>query len=309
MKSPWGMPRRGAAMSPARISIRSAAISPAALSASASMRSSTIAVSLIAGSAAKRCAASRFPMKPGKPVRSAVAMRGHHDRPRHPVYGGPMERDAALEAVFTPVRTPTTFEETVERLGTAIRLGLLTPGSRLPAERDLAGELGISRSTLRQALRALTQSGHLTSTRGRTGGTFVVQEPPLAEPGALRPSPAPPLDESAHAILDLRVAIETGAVILAVERSEEQDLERLEEVVARMAEARNFEEYRRGDVRFHIGIAEAARSERLVAEMTRVQSRMSELIAGIAHPDVVLTRSNAQHRRLLRLLGKRDLRG
>ena len=42
------------------------------------------------------------------------------------------------EAVFQPVRPPTTFEETVERLGTAIRLGLLTPGSRLPPERELA---------------------------------------------------------------------------------------------------------------------------------------------------------------------------
>ena len=53
-----------------------------------------------------------------------------------------MQRDAATEAVFKPVRPPTTFEETVERLGTAIRLGLLPAGSRLPAERDLAGQLG-----------------------------------------------------------------------------------------------------------------------------------------------------------------------
>ena len=57
-----------------------------------------------------------------------------------------MERDAALEAVFEPVRPPTTFEETVERLGTAIRLGIIAAGSRLPPERDLAAELGISRS-------------------------------------------------------------------------------------------------------------------------------------------------------------------
>ena len=49
-----------------------------------------------------------------------------------------MKRDAALDAVFKPVRTPTTFEETVERLGTAIRVGLLAPDSRLPPERQLA---------------------------------------------------------------------------------------------------------------------------------------------------------------------------
>ena len=49
------------------------------------------------------------------------------------LYGGSMERDAALDAVFQPVRPPTTFEETVERLGTAIRLGLLAPGAEAAA--------------------------------------------------------------------------------------------------------------------------------------------------------------------------------
>ena len=90
-----------------------------------------------------------------------------------------MEPDAALEAVFMPVQPPSTFEETVERLGTAIRLGLLAPGSRLPPERDLAKQLRISRSTLRQALTTLVQSGHLVSLRGRKGGTFFAAEPPL----------------------------------------------------------------------------------------------------------------------------------
>jgi DNA-binding GntR family transcriptional regulator len=81
-----------------------------------------------------------------------------------------------------PVRPPSTFEETVERLGTAIRLGLLAPGSKLPPERDLAKQLRISRSTLRQALTTLVQSGHLVSLRGRKGGTFVAAEPPLVDP-------------------------------------------------------------------------------------------------------------------------------
>src|ERR1043166_3855362 len=105
-----------------------------------------------------------------------------------------------------PVRPPSPFEETVERLGTAIRLGLLPPGSQLPPERELAGELRISRSTLRQALTTLVQSGHLVSLRGRKGGTFVSERPPLAE------SDGEPLDQSAWAVLDYRVAIECGSV-------------------------------------------------------------------------------------------------
>jgi GntR family transcriptional repressor for pyruvate dehydrogenase complex len=211
-------------------------------------------------------------------------------------------RSPALEAVFKPVQPPTTFEETVERLGTAIRLGLLSPGSRLPAERELAEELSISRSTLRQALTTLVQSGHLISVRGRAGGTFVAESPPLSEdePGG------EPLGDEAHAVLDMRVAVETGATLLAAERAGEQELELLDELVEHMAGPVPFEDYRRADVRFHIGVAEAAGSPALVTAMTEVQGQMSDLIARIAHPEEVLTRSNDQHRRLVAFLRRRE---
>ena len=86
------------------------------------------------------------------------------------------------DTLFSPVRSQTAFEETMERLGTAIKLGLLAPGTRLPAERDLCEQLGIARSTLRQALTALVQSGHLKAVRGRRGGTFVADMPPVVAP-------------------------------------------------------------------------------------------------------------------------------
>jgi GntR family transcriptional regulator, transcriptional repressor for pyruvate dehydrogenase complex len=214
----------------------------------------------------------------------------------------PVARGPALEAVFKPVQPPTTFEETVERLGTAIRLGLLPPGTRLPAERELADQLRISRSTLRQALTTLVQSGHLVSLRGRAGGTFVAEEPPL---GQKRDGVV--LGEHARAVLDYRVAVETGATVLAAERATEDDLARLEELTESMAETTGpFDEYRRADVRFHIGLAEASHSPRLVTAMTEVQGQMSDLIARIAHPTEVLTSSNLQHQRLIGLLRKGD---
>jgi GntR family transcriptional repressor for pyruvate dehydrogenase complex len=212
-----------------------------------------------------------------------------------------MEIDAALEAVFMPVRPASTFEETVERLGSAIRLGLLAPGSKLPPERELARRLGISRSTLRQALTALVQSGHLVSQRGRTGGTFVAEAPPLSE------SAGEPLDQGAWAVLDYRVAIELGAAMLAAERRTGSQLDRLDELVAKMDyELENFEEYRLTDIRFHIAVAEAAQSPRLLSAMTDVQAQMSDLIALIAHPPEVLAISNEQHGRLAKALRKGD---
>jgi DNA-binding FadR family transcriptional regulator len=211
-----------------------------------------------------------------------------------------MKRDAAVEAVFKPVRPPTTFEETVERLGTAIRTGLLSPGSKLPPERKLAGQLRISRSTLRQALTTLVQTGHLTSVRGRSGGTFIAESPPLHE------REDDPLGRDAWEVLDHRVAVEVGAAILAAERSEAHGLDALDELVERMAMPGDFEQYRLADIRFHIGVAEAAASPHLVTEMTEVQGQMSDLISLIPHPEEVLTFSNAQHRRLVALIRERD---
>jgi GntR family transcriptional regulator, transcriptional repressor for pyruvate dehydrogenase complex len=207
----------------------------------------------------------------------------------------------AVAAVFEPVQAATTFEETVERLGTAIRLGLLAPGVRLPPERELAEQLGIARSTLRQALTALTESGHLLAQRGRGGGTFVAAAPPMAESTRVELG-------GGHwrELLDFRVAVEVGAIVLAAERIDEGGLARLRAQVEIMRQPTPFAIYRRADVFFHLGVAEATGSPRVLAAMTELQGEMSELIAHIAHPVPVLEKSNAQHARLVRLLERRD---
>ncbi len=78
-------------------------------------------------------------------------------------------RTSLPEAVLRP--TPgNAFENTVEQLATAIRLGALADGEQLPPERELAERLGISRNTLREAIAALRESGLVATTRGRGGG-------------------------------------------------------------------------------------------------------------------------------------------
>ena len=205
------------------------------------------------------------------------------------------------QTVFAPVQSQTAFEETLERLGTAIKLGLLQPGERLPAERELCRQLGISRSTLRQALTALVQSGHLHAARGRSGGTFVADSPPPVE------APTAELLADWRESCDQRLAVELAVALLAAERAHPDALAPLDDCVAAMdAALEDFTAYRQADVRWHIGLAEAAGSQRLIAAMTEAQGLMTDLISYIAHPPELLAWTNQQHARMLAAVRKRD---
>ena len=209
--------------------------------------------------------------------------------------------EAIDAAVFAPVHSQTAFEETLDRLGNAIKLGLLTPGTRLPAERELCEQLGIARSTLRQALTALVQSGYLIAVRGRGGGTFVADSPPVIE------RPTAEVLAGWREACDARMAVELGVAVLAAERAEPAVIGPLEELVEAMdALMDDFPAYRQADVRFHVGLAEATGSARLVAQMTEAQAAMTDLIHYIAHPREVLAWSNAQHARLITCLERHD---
>jgi GntR family transcriptional regulator, transcriptional repressor for pyruvate dehydrogenase complex len=217
---------------------------------------------------------------------------------------GPPESSTSLEAVFAPVHSLTAFEETVDRLGTAIKLGLLPPGTRLPAERELCNRLGIARSTLRQALVALGQSGHLRATRGRGGGTFVADPQPPAPP------PSPEVLAGWRDTCDGRVTVEVGIAVLAAERAEPAAVDALEELVVALDDLLDdFPAYRPLDVRFHVGLAELTGSPRLVKQMTDTQGAMSALISHIAHPPEVLDSANDQHRRLVAAVRRHDEAG
>jgi GntR family transcriptional regulator, transcriptional repressor for pyruvate dehydrogenase complex len=205
------------------------------------------------------------------------------------------------DVVFAPVRSQTALEETVDRLGTAIKLGLLAPATQLPPERELCARLGIARSTLRQALAALSESGHLHAIRGRGGGTFVADPQPPTAP------PSRELLEVWREVCDERLVVELGVAVLACERASEDALDALDSLVDSLDGCfDDFAAYRQADIHLHVGLAEATANPRLVKSMTEIQGAMSGLISFIAHPRDVLASSNAQHRRLLAALRERD---
>src|SRR6478752_4381009 len=120
--------------------------------------------------------------------------------------------------LLTPARPANAFEETVQRLLQSIRLGLIGPGERLPAERELATMLEVSRDTLREAIASLAEAGWVVARRGRYGGTFVSDELPVALP-ATPGTTDDPFVTSARLedTLALRSVIEVGAARRAAE--------------------------------------------------------------------------------------------
>jgi DNA-binding FadR family transcriptional regulator len=197
-------------------------------------------------------------------------------------------------ALFRPVRTRNAFEETVERLLQAIRLGVAAPGERLPAERDLAARLGVSRVTLREAIRAIADAGYVESRRGRYGGTFVAETLPAPAP---REAPAGDLED----ILTLRHVLESGAAEAAAARSlapgDRQTL------TAALLDVSGVDtdviEYRRLDSRLHLAIAEAAGSPSLTTAVADIRTRVNSLLDAIPLLAVNIEHSDAQHRTIV----------
>ncbi|MEV6605513.1 FCD domain-containing protein [Kutzneria sp. NPDC051319] len=197
--------------------------------------------------------------------------------------------DSVGDALFRPVRTGNAFEETVERLLQAIKLGVVPPGERLPAERDLATRLNVSRVTLREALHALQESGFVESRRGRYGGTFVRTASPHAMPTSVSR-----VDDIEDA-LTLRSVLETGAAEFAAARElSDEDRSHLR---ARLDECDHaaLDEYRRKDSRLHLAIAELSGSPSLTAAVADVRMRLNELLDGIPLLPKNIEHSNRQH--------------
>jgi GntR family transcriptional repressor for pyruvate dehydrogenase complex len=105
---------------------------------------------------------------PRKPAPSRSGSFSRRDRAvDHRAAGAPASPN------FRPIHTRRAFEEICERIREQLALGVLKPGDKLPAERDLAQQLGVSRNVLREALRSLEMAGVLRLQKGVKGGAFI----------------------------------------------------------------------------------------------------------------------------------------
>lgn len=209
------------------------------------------------------------------------------------------------DAVFRPVRSGNSLEDTTARLMQTIRLGVVPPGEALPAERDLAVRFSVSRDTVREAIRELADTGFLVSRRGRYGGTFVSDPLPAPPVAPVSPPSAAELED----LLGLREILEVGAARAAAVRTLDGEARstlwtRLGEVAAASAA-----DYRRLDSRLHLTIAEIVGVPSLVTLLADNRSRINELLDSFPLLPRNIDHSNRQHERIVMAVLSGDDRG
>ena len=205
--------------------------------------------------------------------------------------------------LLRPIRGGNAYEETVERLLQTIRLGLVPPGERLAAERELATLLEVSRDTVRDAISALVDAGFVEVRRGRYGGAFVVDPVPagshlIARSGLTGGSvSATPSD--VRDILVLREVLEIGAASHAAGQDlTGNDRERLWAALNDTKRATP-DDYRRVDSRLHLLIAEMSGSPSLLTQVAACRMRINELLDDIPLLPPNIAHSTDQHERIV----------
>lgn len=152
---------------------------------------------------------------------------------------------------------PTRVSERVaDRLMAMIADGSMAPGQRLPGERQLAAQMGVSRVSIRAALQRLKTQGFLAAVQG--GGTRVISAEPVMDSGL---SQLVRLNrENLHDLAELRMILEEWAAGRAATQATPDDLIEMAAVLAAMAHDSGRERKGENDQRFHLAIAKASGS-------------------------------------------------
>lgn len=185
---------------------------------------------------------------------------------------------------FSAIAPTRAVDEISAQVREMIADGRLKPGDRLPSERDLSTRLGVSRNTLREALRALEHAGIVEMRKGATGGAFVrfgssgvivsgMRD--LYHLGGITPGQ----------LTEARVWLSEVVVRVACERATDEDLAALEANIDAVAKASEFDERARHNRQFHVILAQATRNPILVITMEGIVEVFAQFIAQIGPSD------------------------
>ena len=214
-----------------------------------------------------------------------------------------MATEAPLQLEFQQVRTRRVFEEICEQIRQRLAAGVLRPGDKLPAERDLAQEFKVSRPAVREALRTLEISGVVSLQKGVKGGAFIRDGNPAMLTQSLQDLVF--LGRvSLRSLAEARVVITSAVIKLACERATEEDFRKLEQTIDFIESSEDLEHRAEAGVMFFRLIAQATRNE----VMTMLVDSLGDIVRYVidktgrkARPQLIAVR-----RRVLKAMRARD---
>ncbi len=177
--------------------------------------------------------------------------------------------------MFTPVKNTKVYEQVIEQIKGMIVSGKLIKGDRLPPERELVEQLQASRTSIREAIRALQIIGLVECRQG--GGNFIKEsfENSLFEPLSIM---FVLQNSKPREILELRKIVEVETAALAAEKIKEQELKEIYEIIEKMRESDHEEIDAKLDKELHYKIAHASRNFLVVNILSAISSLVDSFI-------------------------------
>lgn len=181
------------------------------------------------------------------------------------------------------------------RIALAIEHGLLRPAERLPQDQDIADALDVSVTTARRALEKLAKEGLVVRRRGKTGGSFVSDDPLGHSVSAVSSYNAD--SKTINRLIDERALVETALVSAACSNPKKQHLDLLQQHINVASSATDWAAYHRADALFHFGLVDASGMEWARGIHSEILQQLYRYF--VPYPIEYLRESNLEHQRIL----------
>jgi GntR family transcriptional repressor for pyruvate dehydrogenase complex len=209
------------------------------------------------------------------------------------------------QSVYKLVQTSRLYEQIVQQIEESILSGSLKTGEQLPAERELAQQFGVSRTAVREAVKALREKGLVEAFSGR--GTFITNGTSQSIRQSLDRMLKIGQPEGSLQLAEVRAILEPGIAALAATRIEESHLATMREAYAVMDRKRDDPQaYIEADLDFHLSLAEAAANPIILSLIDSIVGVLREQRIRIFNVVGGPERGQFHHKRILEAVEQRD---
>lgn len=207
--------------------------------------------------------------------------------------------------MYSPIHSGRLYEQIVAQIEERILNGELRPGDKLPAERELADQFGVSRTAIREAMKALTHSGLVVIQPGR--GTFVTDISSKVVRHSFDMLVRGSNETGIKDLIEVREILEPEIAALAAVRAGSEDIESMEEAVRAMDMAMDDPEtFIEADLDFHLALAQGSNNVLIPALIDTLVELLREHRKRAASVEGGMSRGQPHHKIILAAIKNND---